>query len=199
VALWLGLLCVLIALLSLFSTGMIYACLRTIRQWYTPLTPINYVLMSVALGAITAAVQHTFAGDPEAVIVSQIAMVLLIGACVGKLLYFLQIGLPPGAEISVATGFRMAQVRLLDMGQTPRSFLTEEFDYTISRTRLLALKILTLLTGFIGPAYLLWVAHSGPALLLALLLAYVGALLERWLFFAEAQHVVRLYHGQPQT
>jgi sulfite dehydrogenase (quinone) subunit SoeC len=25
---------------------------------------------------------------------------------------------------------------------------------------------------------------------------FAGALVERWLFFAEAQHAVRLYHGQ---
>ena len=34
---------------------------------------------------------------------------------------------------------------------------------------------------------------------LALLSALAGALVERWLFFAEARHTVRLYHGDART
>lgn len=33
-----------LAFATLFSTGMIYACLKTIRQWNTALTPTNYIL-----------------------------------------------------------------------------------------------------------------------------------------------------------
>ena len=36
-------------------------------------------------------------------------------------------------------------------------------------------------------AWLAWVAAASFV---------AGAVVERWLFFAEAEHVVRLYHGQ---
>jgi len=35
--------------------------------------------------------------------------------------------------------------------------------------------------------------------LLAALSAYLGVFVERWLFFAEARHVVNLYHGAQRT
>ena len=34
---------------------------------------------------------------------------------------------------------------------------------------------------------------------LAAMVCLAGLLAERWLFFAEAQHTVRLYHGAPRT
>jgi len=33
----------------------------------------------------------------------------------------------------------------------------------------------------------------------AVISAYAGILVERWLFFAEARHVVNLYHGAQRT
>ncbi len=198
-----GVLSVLIALVTVFSTGMIYACLRTIRQWNTALTPVNFLLMALALGAIAAAAQHALAGGSETQPVTRVALLFLMGAFVGKLCYYLKIGLPDSMGIDTATGFRMARVRSLNMGETPRSFLTDEFDYQVSRSKLLILKTFTLGVGFVIPGILLlnveFGAGSAGVLFLALALAYAGALVERWLFFAEAQHVVRLYHGQVQT
>ena len=40
------------ALLTLYSTGMIYASLRTIRQWHQPLTAPIYVALGLASGAV---------------------------------------------------------------------------------------------------------------------------------------------------
>ena len=35
-----------------------------------------------------------------------------------------------------------------------------------------------------------------PLAVLCCVVFFVGLLLERWLFFAEAKHTVRLYHGE---
>jgi DMSO reductase anchor subunit len=40
---------------------------------------------------------------------------------------------------------------------------------------------------------------AAPALLLAALAAAVGLLIERWLFFAEAEHVSMLYYGRQKA
>jgi DMSO reductase anchor subunit len=54
--------------------------------------------------------------------------------------------------------------------------------------------------GFAVP--LIWLA-TGPrqwAVALAIaVLAILGLLVERWLFFADARHTVRLYHGDART
>ena len=93
----------------------------------------------------------------------------------------------------------MATVRLLDVGHTAGNFLTHEFDYRVSRAMLVVLKVLALGAGFVLPSLIVARTPEPLPMLGALVLAYAGALVERWLFFAEAQHVVRLYHGQTQA
>ena len=47
-----GLLTAVLAWITVFSTGMIYACLKTIRQWNTPLVPANYLALGYASGSL---------------------------------------------------------------------------------------------------------------------------------------------------
>src|SRR5690242_6736277 len=48
----LAVLSIVAALMTLFSTGMIYASLRTIRQWHQPLTAPIYITLGLASGAV---------------------------------------------------------------------------------------------------------------------------------------------------
>jgi DMSO reductase anchor subunit len=61
---------------------------------------------------------------------------------------------------------------------------------------------MTLVT-FIVPLALVYCVFGGlvraELLGLAWLIMMAGLLLERWLFFAEARHVVRLYQGEQRT
>jgi DMSO reductase anchor subunit len=62
------------------------------------------------------------------------------------------------------------------------------------------LRIIAMVLFSVVPALLaalLWFAalgHGGALVLLALASALAGALVERWLFFAEARHLVTLYY-----
>ena len=93
-------------------------------------------------------------------------------------------------------------VRLLDVGHTAGTFLTDEFGYQVARARLILLRWLVLLFAFVVPALVLWVGAAvmsiATAIILAVASAFAGVLIERWLFFAEARHVVNLYHGTQQ-
>ena len=165
----LAILTLALALLTVFATGMIYACLKTIRQWNTALTPTNYIVLGLMLGALFLA-----------------ALVALM----------------TGLPIHTALGFTRATVRLLDVGHTAGTFLTDEFGYQVERFRLLVLRALVIALAFVIPALLLFgllgevqTAH----LVIAAILAYAGVFIERWLFFAEARHVVNLFHGAQTT
>jgi DMSO reductase anchor subunit len=63
------------------------------------------------------------------------------------------------------------------------------------------LRRLVLLVGLGLPSLLVLLAPTLPALAgsalvaVALLAGILGALAERWLFFAQAQHTVNLYYG----
>ena len=195
----LGWLSAILALATVFATGMIYACLRTIRQWHTPLVPVNYLLMALALGGLALHAQRELAEPGGGSVVAVLAFALLMLALAGKLVYWFDVGLPGATGIDAATGFRFATVRLLDVGHTAGTFLTDEFGYRVSRPVLVLLKVLALGIGLILPALLLAQGPGAVKALLAVVAGVAGALVERWLFFAEAQHVVRLYHGQRET
>lgn len=190
-----------LAITILFCTGMIYAQLKTIRQWHTALTPLNFILLGIFLGCLImliVAVQQQL--SIKGLLVVSIASLLI--AAVAKVAYFLWIGQPAGPTINTALGFTRATVRLLDVGHASDTFLTKEFGYQVDRVRLIWTRIVSLLLSFILPFLLISgvVVELGViSVVLAAISAYVGIFAERWLFFAEARHVVNLYHGAQHT
>lgn len=193
-----GLVAALLAWVTVFSTGMIYGCLKTIRQWNTPLVPANYLALGNASGALMLLAVAAWAGL-SLLPFAYLAGVMLIIAGLLKAIYYYWIAEPgAGPSIQTATGFTRAQVRLLDAGHTHGTFLTQEFGFQIARKYALALKVGVFVTGFILPLALLSLASGTPSFILSTamtLVVLLGLVAERWLFFAEARHVVNLYHG----
>jgi len=187
-----------LAMVTLFCTSMIYASLKTIRQWNSALTPMNYLALGLMSGSLLlAAVQGIVAGDLNGTLQNAAIGLVVLGS-VTKLIYLFWIGKPQGSTIQTATGFTQASVRLLDQGHTSNSFLNDEFGYTVEANKLLRLRGGMLVLAFILP-FILLMLNSAALTLIAALLAIGGLLVERWLFFAEARHVVRLYHGDQRT
>jgi len=198
----LGILSILIALATLVCTGMIYASLKPIRQWHNPLVTPLYLLFGLMSGALAYSVLHLALEGALPRPVTHAFLILAVATLVVKLIYFKWIGKPDGATINTATGFSQAHVRLLDAGHNADTFLTKEFVFDAGAIKLLRLRWLMLITAFIVPLALIAVAHHlsvVPAAYLALVCLYIGLFVERWLFFAEARHVVRLYHGDQRT
>ena len=196
----------------LFCTAMIYASLKPIRQWRTGWTPAAYLLLGHWSGALLAvALTIGYGGEPGSWI--WLAAALGIAALVAKLGYWRHgaadrggksvltieqaIGVPQGVR---PPGISVAQARLFDAGHTQRTFLTDEFVFRLARQHAQAVRAAALALGFGIP--LLWLA-TGPrhwaAAASVALLALAGLLAERWLFFADARHTVRLYHGDART
>ena len=201
---WLVIISVLAALwaiTTIFSTGMIYACLKTIRQWHNALTPVNYILLGVMLGGLIFLLVVAMYGIATVSLIVTATYLIAIAA-VAKIVYFFWIGSPAGPSINTATAFTRSMVRLLDVGHTAGTFLTDEFGYQVARARLITLRWLVLLFAFLVPVLVLWLGISivsvQTAIIIAVASAFVGVLIERWLFFAEARHVVNLYHGMQQ-
>lgn len=198
----LGMLAILTALVTVICTGMIYASLKPIRQWYNRLTTPLYVLFSAMSGCLLFAIlefafEQILSGSLVLCFVGLAALTLL-----AKLAYFFHIGKPDGATIGDAVGFSQAQVRLLDAGHSGDTFLTNEFVYDAGAALLMRRRRLMLLFTFILPVGIILAAiYITPSVIvyLAVPCLFIGLLLERWLFFAEARHVVRLYHGDQRT
>ena len=103
-------------------------------------------------------------------------------------------GLADGLVAKAYAEDRQVVRRLLDQGHTANGFLNNEFGYTLEANKLLRLRVLMVGIAFVLP-FLLLLTSSAGLLALAAILTIIGLLVERWLFFAEARHVVRLFHG----
>lgn len=197
---WLGALLAGGAMLTVFATAMIYAQLKSVRQWNTMLTPAVFVLMSLAGGALITACADAWAGaltrgDTIA------AMLLLIVA------WSLKVGWWRRAASDIelsdpasATGLgESGEVRLLESPHTGKNYLLKEMGFQVARKHTRKLRRIAVSAGGALPVLVLALSarlETGAVflLLLAVLCHAVGVLAERWLFFAEARHAVMSYY-----
>ncbi len=190
------------AVVTVYCTGMIYGSLRTIRQWSNSLTPIVYLSLAAATGSLLlAALTGIFGYGP-------VWIAVVVVACFGaagfvKMTYWRQIDADPGqytAEMATGLGRNGGTVRPLDPPHTRPNFVMREMGYQVARDHAMKLRQLTLATLFAAPlaiGVLCLIMSSGITFfyLLAAIAAGVGVVTERWLFFAEAEHVSQLFYG----
>lgn len=194
-----GLLSAALAWVTVFSTGMIYACLKTIRQWNSPLVPANYLALGYASGSLLLLLGAVVSGLETLPYIAMAALILSIAAVL-KAIYYFWISSPGlGPTINTATGLTRAKVKLLDTGHTHGTFLTQEFGFQLARQKAGLLKVVVFGLGFALPGLMLVSVFNQQggqaATIVAVIAGIAGAAVERWLFFAEARHVVNLYHG----
>ncbi len=184
-----------LALGVVYTTGMIYACLPTVRQWHTPLTPLVYLSAALALGALAlnALVLATGSGSEGLALAAALLSALALAV---KLAWYQHAGAPARLGPEQATGLSGGTVRLLDPGHTAGTYLTREFLFELGARRARGLRAAAIGLAYLAPIALVLAGQDSPAAALgALVAAYGGMLVERWLFFAEATHVVSLFHG----
>lgn len=190
------------AVATVYCTGMIYGSLRTIRQWHNRLTPIVYLTIAMMTGGILLGLLMTLLADAPSWVGYLILMTAGIAAVV-KLSYWRQIDADAGrytAEMALGLGKDGGQVRPLDPPHTRPNFVMREMGYQVARKHALFLRRLAILMLFAVPltaAILVQFVTAGAGFiyLAATLAAAWGVLIERWLFFAEAEHVSQLFYG----
>ena len=195
----LGALGSVLALALFLCTGMIYACLRFLREWHTPLTVANYILLGSASGFTLAAALAAFTA-PELVgfFAGWAAILTLLGLASHLAWLSRNSRLKPKSSLQSAIGVKHPLIRQTAMGFMGGSFNTREFFHRAKGPLLRALNLLSLGGAFLLPsALLLGVFRLAPATLLAaFLLQCCGLLAERWLFFARAKHPQNLYYQE---
>ncbi len=181
-----------LALALYLCTGMIYAAVAAMREWATPLTPLNFALMGIASGLVGATalagfVQPALTGSlaPAAATATLVAAVLR-GAAAWR-----NHTLAPAITPQSALGIRHPQIRPLPLGMPGGNFNTREFQHGRPPVLLRRLRWGALLGGFVLPAAGLALGAAAAAPLFGVQLAGLAA--ERWLFFAEARHPQNLY------
>ena len=196
----LALLAAICAGVTLYTTGMIYASLRTIRQWYQPLTAPIYIALGFASGAVLlnfALNVFGYAGAWSA----WLAMICVAAAGAMKQAYWRGMDAERRTwTVGDATGLgHLGKVRPLEPPHTQPNYIMREMGYRVARKHADKLRLIVLLAAFAVPiaaSLLSLVGGVGiAAAALAVLSMGLGLVVERWLFFAEAEHVVMLYYG----
>lgn len=189
-----------LAMALFVCTGMIYAAVKTIREWASPYTVINFVLLGAASGLTlaTALAAYTASGVvPElAPTLGHLALATTLLAGASRLAaQWRNARLVAKTTLQTAIGVRHPRIVQMSQGAMGGSFQTKEFFHGRTSAQVRHIGWVAVLAGLVLPSLLL-IAGAGVALLtgLAFVLQYLGLLAERWLFFAQARHTQNLYH-----
>ncbi|MBI3902935.1 MAG: dimethyl sulfoxide reductase anchor subunit [Nitrosomonadales bacterium] len=181
---------------ALFAcTAMIYACLRFLREWHTPLTIVNFILLGSASGFTLAALYAALAGSDQAGFFAGWAFIItLLGLLNRSATLWRNARLRPTSTLQTAIGIKHPRIAQKSQGAMGGSFNTREFFHGKSASFIRTIKPAFLALTFGAPLLLLALSHSAALLGAAFLLQYAGLLAERWFFFAEANHPQNLYY-----
>jgi len=198
VSIVLGVIGTLLAFALFICTGMIYACLRFLREWHSPLTVINYILLGGSSGFILAAFYASLVAPTQADFFVGWAIIITLLAFAGRVASLLRNArLKPKSTMQTAIGVKHPHIVQRSMGAMGGSFNTREFFHGKSDAFLRKIKPAFLVLAFVVPLLmLLFSLQSVSALLLggAFFVQYAGLLAERWFFFAQANHPQNLYY-----
>ena len=183
----LGLLGAVASLATVFTTSMIYTQLKTVPRWHQPVTPVLFLSLSIAGGALLA-------GQ------TSMAPWLLILAGGVQVLAWVRGDTAlsrSGTDMATATGLGdIGTVRAFEPPHTGTNYLLHEMVFVVGRSHSLKLRVIALILMIALPVVLLLLPFSHFMAGLAVISHIAGVLVARWLFFAEAEHVVGLYYGK---
>jgi DMSO reductase anchor subunit len=187
--------------LALFvCTAMVYASIRFLQEWASPLTLANYLLFGCASGFMLATWLASMSAATALLVVplalAAAAFTLAALATRGASLRR-NARLKPVSTLQTAIGIKHPRIVQKAQGFMGGSFNTREFFHGRSIEWLRGVKWAFLLLVFPLPLACLWLGlSSGSVALLAaaFVLQYLGLLAERWFFLAQARHPQNLYY-----
>lgn len=182
---WIG---AALALATVYTTSMIYAQLKTVPRWNMPWTPVLFMAHALAGGALLAGQVSA-----AAILLAVLGLVMVVAWKQGDGRFD-----EAGATLETATGLGgIGSVRQLEPPHSGQNYLLKEMAYQVGRKHSAKLRAIALGLGVILPVLCLTVLPFSHALALLAVLSHVtGIMAGRWLFFAEAKHVVSLYYGR---
>ncbi len=184
---------------SLFiCTAMIYACIKFLQEWATPLTVVNYTLLGMASGFALSTTFAAFVGSDLISFYAGWTITLTLFALVSRIASLIRnTKIKYKSTLSTAIGIRHTKIKQKAQGAMGGSFNTREYFHGAKPALFKSIKWIFLVLVFIVPVGLLITALSTNLFMLfaaAFVVQYVGLLAERWFFFAQANHPQNLYY-----
>ncbi|MFN3844958.1 MAG: dimethyl sulfoxide reductase anchor subunit family protein [Paracoccaceae bacterium] len=177
----------LLAFATIGATGMIYAQIRAVPRWHHWTVPSLFVAFAFAGGFLL-----TGARGPS------VTALLVLG---GMVILHWRVGdgafARAGSSMGTATGLgALGGVQVFEPAHTAGNYLLREMIFVVGRRHAQKLRVLALLFAVALPLLAMLLLPGRLAPFVAVPLHLLGAFAQRWLFFAEAEHVVGLYYGR---
>lgn len=197
-SLFIGAIGTLLCFALFLCTGMIYACIKMLQEWATPLTVVNYTLFGGASGFLLATAFAAWQESEQTGFFAVWTMILSLLVLITRSATLIRNArIKPKSTMETAIGIRHGQIQQKAQGAMGGSFNTKEFFHHASKRKFRNVKWMFLVLVFPVPLLLLSVGLTTGSLgwlIAAFLLQYVGLLMERWFFFAQANHPQNLYY-----
>jgi len=195
---------VLFAFLLFLCTGMIYACIRFLQEWASWLTVVNYTLFGITSGFLLATAYAAFVAPSLVKFYAGWTAIATAAVLVTRIASLIRNArLRPKSTIQTAIGVRHTKVVQKSQGFLGGSFNTREFFHGVKPWLFRSIKWIFLLLVFPVPMVLMWAGlslnavgleHGSLVLSAAFAVQFLGLLIERWFFFAQANHPQNLYY-----
>lgn len=175
-------------------TGMIYVAIKVLKEWASPLTIVNFILLGGASGFTFAAFYAAVAAPSQTGFFAGWAFIITLLGLFGRgASLWRNARLRPKSTLQTAIGVKHPRIVQKSQGAMGGSYNTREFFHGKSASFIRNIKPAFMALAFVLPLPLLYI--GGPIFLLAaFLVQYAGLLAERWYFFAEANHPQNLYY-----
>jgi len=181
---WIG---AALSLLTVFTTSMIYTQLKTVPRWNHWSPPVLFMAYAIVGGLLMA---------------GQVSVATPLLVALGVLQVFAWVDqdrkeAASDTSLATATGLgTIGTVRAFESPHTGGNYLTHEMAFRVGRKHAQTLKIISIILAVVVPVVLLLLPFYHVFALLAVVSHFAGVAAQRWLFFAEAKHVVSLYYGR---
>jgi DMSO reductase anchor subunit len=193
-----GLVGTLASFVLFLCTAMIYASVRFLQEWHSPLTVLNFTFLGLASGFMLAAAYSAYLGSDLVAFFGTWAVIATLVALFGRLAALARNArLVPKSTTQTAIGVRHREVVQKAQGASAGSFNTREFFHGCSDSTLRGVRLFFLIMVFPIPVALIaasYATESRTLPIVAFAVQFLGLLAERWSFFTEARHPQNLYY-----
>ncbi|MFO7806347.1 MAG: DmsC/YnfH family molybdoenzyme membrane anchor subunit [Paracoccaceae bacterium] len=174
-------------LATVLTTSMIYAQMKTVPRWRHWSTPVLFLALSLGGGALLSN-----NGWAALVLLTVAAVLQLVAWFTGDTRLARS-----GTDIGTATGLGgRGAVRQFEPPHTGTNYLLREFVHVVGRRHAQSLRVISFGLAFVLPLLVLALGLTHVTAAIAVLSHLAGVFALRWLFFAQAEHVVGFYYDK---
>ena len=190
------------SLLTIFCTGQMYATLKTIPSWNNSLVTPIYIFNGITVGSLFV-YSINFYFNYNIFLYEKFIIITIILNLLLKISYWILIRQKTDTNIQTAVGIKSKNISFFEGPHTGKNYLTTEMINKSNNKNNNLLRLTFCILTFIIPLYMINQYSTLIAdqfilklsMIFVFILALVGMIIERYLFFIQSKHVVGLYYG----